>query len=560
MNLVLFADKNGFQFPLIQIMTKTVFFINYTSQILVKRLILCLFLIQFFSSCSNEAVNEEAKIKQVFDVVILNGRVIDPETNLDAVRNLGVKGGQIEIISEEILNGEKTIDAKGKVVSPGFIDLHAHGQNIGDYRMQAMQGVTTMLELESGVLPINDWYESQGKKKLPLNYGASAAWTFARIATFSNSVPSADPAYFQNAQKDNDWKMNISTPEQMERILSLVQEGLDQGALGIGINAGYAPGYGQKEYYTLAEMASENGVATFTHVRYASNMEPKSSYEAIKELIANAALTGAHMHLCHINSTSLKDIENTLELVESAKKNGFNLSVGAYPWGAASTVVGAAMFSGDGWRERMGSTANNFQLGLDRMTEDQLDDYQKNKPGTFIVWHFLDESNPEDLALLDKSVLHPDILIESDEMFWMEMDQAGHIANYDGDAWPLPKDAFSHPRSNGTFAKVLRSYVRERQLMTLGEAIRKMSLMPAQTIEDFVPQMKKKGRIQEGMDADIVIFDPNTIADIGTYEDPNHPAVGVQTLLVNGVIVIDEGELVLDAAPGMAIRRSNLNK
>ncbi len=246
-------------------------------------------------------------------------------------------------------------------------------------------------------------------------------------------------------------------------------------------------------------------------------------------------------------------------MIDDARERGINITVGAYPWGAASTVVGAAMFSGDGWRERMGSTANNFQLGTERMTEEQLDDYQKNKPGTFITWHFLDESNADDLALLDASVLHPRVLIESDEMFWMFMDAKGEIENYDGDAWPLPKEAFSHPRSNGTFAKILRSYVRERKLMTLQEALRKMTLMPAQTLEGFVPQMKKKGRLQQGMDADIVVFDPDTISDVGTYQDPNHPAAGVQTVLVNGQPVVAQGKLVLDAAPGRPIRRATTN-
>jgi N-acyl-D-glutamate deacylase len=412
-----------------------------------------------------------------------------------------------------------------------------------------------MLELESGVLPIDAWYQGQAQKKLPLNYGTAAGWTYARIATFSDTEPEATAVYFQNAQKDNDWKMKIATPEQMEKIITYVREGLDQGALGIGINAGYAPGYGQKEYFALAKLAAERNVATFTHVRYASNMEPKSSFEAIQELIANAAITGAHMHICHINSSSLKDIHSILNMVDQAFERKINISVGAYPWGAASTVVGAAMFSGEGWRERMGSTAENFQLGTKRMTEEQLADYQKNNPGTFITWHFLDESNPEDLALLDKSVLHPNILIESDEMFWMTMDQQGHIENYDGDAWPLPKGAFSHPRSNGTFAKVLRSYVRERKKMSMLEALRKMCLMPAQTLEGFVPQMKKKGRIQVGMDADIVVFDPETIREIGTYKDPNQPAVGVQSLLVNGTLVVADGKLILDAAPGQPIRR-----
>ena len=490
-----------------------------------------------------------------YDLVISNGRVMDPETAYDEIANVGIKGGSIAVITKDEISGNETIDATGHVVAPGFIDIHAHGQNIGDYRMQAMQGVTTMLELESGVVPIADWYELQAQKNLPIHYGAAAGWTFARIATFTETKPEATAKYFQDAQGRMGWKMNIATPEQQEQILKLVEQGLDEGALGIGINAGYAPGYGQKEYFALAELAAKRNVATFTHVRYASNMEPKSSFEAIKELIANAAITGAHMHVCHINSSSLKDIHSTLKLIDNAFENNINISVGAYPWGAASTVVGAAMFSGEGWRERMGSTAENFQLGTKRMTEEQLADYQKNNPGTFITWHFLDESNPDDLALLDASILHPKILIESDEMFWMFMDEHNHVINYEGDEWPLPKDTFSHPRSNGTFAKILRSYVRERKLMSMQEALRKMCLMPAQTLADFVPQMKKKGRLQKGMDADIVVFDPETISDVGTYEAPNQPAIGVQSLLVNGTLVVADGKLLLDAAPGQPIRR-----
>jgi N-acyl-D-glutamate deacylase len=137
----------------------------------------------------------------------------------------------------------------------------------------------------------------------------------------------------------------------------------------------------------------------------------------------------------------------------------------------------------------------------------------------------------------------------------MFMDEHDEVENYEGDAWPLPEGAFSHPRSNGTFAKILRSYVRERKLMSMQEALRKMSLMPAQTLEGFVPQMKKKGRLQEGMDADIVVFDPKTISDVGTYEKPNQPAVGVQSLLVNGQLVVADGALIVDAGPGQPIRR-----
>lgn len=495
-----------------------------------------------------------------YDVVINNGRVMDPETKYDDVANVGIKDGKIIEITKKNISGKEVIDATGNVVAPGFIDIHAHGQNIGDYRMQAIQGVTTMLELESGILPISQWYDAQSKKKLPLNYGAAAGWTFARIATFTDTKPEATAKYFQDAQGLKDWKMNVATPEQQGKILQLINEGLDEGGLGIGINAGYAPGYGRKEYYALAELAAERKVATYTHVRYASNTEPKSSFEAVQEVIANSAITGAHMHVCHINSTSLKDINATLSLIDNAFEKNINITVGAYPWGAASTVVGAAMFSGEGWPERMGSTADNFQLGLERMSQEQLEDYQKNKPGTFIVWHFLDESNKKDLAMLDASILHPKVLIESDEMFWMLMDKHNDIHNYEGDAWPLPEGAFSHPRSNGTFAKVLRSYVRERGLMDMQEALRKMTLMPAQTLEKFVPQMKKKGRIQKGMDADIVVFDPEKIRDVGTYEKPNQPAEGVDALLVNGQLVVSKGKLITDAAPGRPIRGTITSK
>lgn len=492
-----------------------------------------------------------------YDIVIQGGHVIDPETGLSDVRNIGINKGTIEMITLDAIAGKQVIDASDHVVSPGFIDLHHHGQNIAGYRMQAQQGVTTALELESGILPIGDWYQAQSEKNLPINYGASAAWTFARIATFTETEPVANLQYFQSMQGENNWKQEIASPEQLEQIMVYVQQGLDEGAIGIGINAGYAPGYGQKEYYALSKLAAEQDVATYTHVRYASMLEPGSSFEAIQELIANSALTGAKMHINHINSTSLRDIDATLELFDEATKNGFHVTAGAYPWGAASTVVGAAMFSGPEWKDRLGYQEESIQMGTERLDNTELLQAQKEQPGSIINWHFLDEAIPSELSALDRSIIHPNVLIESDSMPWMLIDD-GKVSYYEGDEWPIPSEAFAHPRSSGTFTKVLGSYVRDRGLLSMEEAIRKMSYMPATVLDGFVPQMKKKGRIQVGMDADIVIFNPETVDNQATYQVPAAISTGVNTVLVNGQFVIQNGELVTDAAPGQAIRR-NIN-
>ena len=197
-----------------------------------------------------------------------------------------------------------------------------------------------------------------------------------------------------------------------------------------------------------------------------------------------------------------------------------------------------------------GTKYSDFELNGKRLDKKTFDDLQANSPGTIITWHFLDTENPVELAKLDASVANPNVAIESDALPWNLKGKT-----YEGDAWPLPDGAFAHPRSNGTFAKVLRVYVRERGVLSLSEAVSKMSLMPAQILEDSVPQMKKKGRIQVGMDADIAVFDLDKVADKGTFTEPNQPAVGFHYVMVNGVLVVEKGTLDTAAAPGRPIRR-----
>jgi len=486
-----------------------------------------------------------------FDLVLANGRVIDPETGLDGVRSVGIRDGRIAAISRTPLRGRTVFDASGLVVAPGFIDLHAHGQDLPAARMQAFDGVTTALELEAGTLPVAVAYERVGREGRPINYGFSASWLFARVAEKEGMEPDGALTFFQEAQRRKGWQYTLASPDETARIIARVERGLQEGGLGIGVLAGYAPGYGRKESFAVAQLAARYGVPTFTHVRYQSVIEPQSSFEAMEEIVSLAAATGAHMHINHLNSSSTRDIPHIAELLRGAQGRGLRITTEAYPYGAGSTVVGAELFRGN-WRERLGgATAGDIELAGVPFTDSTLAEAQTKTPGAWIVAHYMrPDRSAADQGYLDQSVLFPGGAIASDAMQWTSKGQP-----ITGDVWPLPTDAFAHPRSAGTFTRFLRDYVRERRQLTLREGLRRMTLIPAQILEGSVPRMTRKGRVQVGADADLVAFDLATVSDRGTYTQPNQTATGMRYVIVNGTPVIRDGALVRDAQPGRPIRR-----
>ncbi|WP_083462337.1 amidohydrolase family protein [Kitasatospora griseola] len=492
-----------------------------------------------------------------YDIVLVGGRVVDPEREVDEVLNVGITGGRIAAISRGPLEGTTVIDAEGLVVAPGFIDLHSHGQQLPAAWMQAFDGVTTALELESGLLPIGEFYDNVAAEGRPINYGASVAWTYARIAEKEGLEPKADLVWFQEAFSRDGWQNSLADDGEVERIIARVEKGLLEGGLGIGINGGYAPGYGRKEYHALAKLAAKHKVPTFTHVRYLSVQEPESGFEALGELISLAAATGAHMHICHLNANAGRDVKACVELIAEAQENGVPVTVESYPYGGCSSTVGAEVFRGD-WLARWGAEDTSvMELNGEPMTQEKIDELQKNAPGTVVNMHFLHpDDKPEDAELLDLSVLFPGAAIASDAMPWVNKD--GTLV--EGDVWPLPEGAFAHPRSAGCFSRFLSRWARGadggKPKVSLVEAIRRTSLIPAQILEESVPQMRGKGRLQVGADADIVVFDLATVQDNATFTEPAQHSTGFRHVIVNGTPIIRDGKELLEQRPGKPVRRA----
>jgi N-acyl-D-aspartate/D-glutamate deacylase len=488
-------------------------------------------------------------------IVISGGRVVDPASGMDAVGDVALLDGKVAAVGTGLGGAERVIDASGLVVAPGFIDLHAHGQSIPADRMQAFDGVTTSLDLEAGVMPVASWYRRQAAHGRVLNYGASTNWAFARIGAMTGSNEESSLEAFGNAMRDRRWVENVASEPEVAGILERLAKGLDEGGIGIGILNAYAPGAGVQELTAVCQLAAAQNVPTFTHVAYMSAIDPESAAEAYIRLIGYAGATGAHMHICHFNSSSKTDVARCVTLVEKAQAQGLPITLEAYPYGTGSTVLAAAFFSDPDFEARNGTGYNSVQRVADGRRfrdREELLAAQAEEPSTLVLWHVLDtENNAHHRELLDLSVLYPGGAIASDAMPWTLSDGS----TYTGDAWPLPDDATSHPRSAGCFTRFIRHWVRERQAVSLLEGVRKCALIPAEILQESTPAMRAKGRLAPGADADVVVFDFETLSDKAEFTAMNRPSDGVVHLLVGGQPVISQGVMDVAARPGRPVRR-----
>lgn len=454
---------------------------------------------------------------QNYDLVIAGGRVLDPETGLDAVRNVGIAQGKIVRISADPLDGKRVISARGLVVAPGFIDLHQHAQELLSQRLKAMDGVTTALEMEIGKPDVAAFLESKQGRSL-INYGTAASHVAARSLAFGAPMPESGLLPKSGAATDQP-----ASPEQIEAMKARLRHELDAGGLAIGMGIQYTPGATRWEVIEMFRLAAERDVPVYTHIRSSGTREPGSGIESISEVIGAAAVSGASLHIVHINSSCGSQALDCLTLVAGARARGLDVTTEAYPYEAGMTAINSALFN-PGWQDKFGITYHDLMLPDtgERLTKERFEElHNASEPHMVIMF-------TNRLEIVDSVFLNPLVMVASDGLE-------------------------GHPRNAGTFGRILARYVRSQGTLTLIDAVRRMSLMPAQVLERSTPAARAKGRLQEGADADVVVFDLQTIGDRSTYQSPMEPSVGVKYLLVGGVLVVDGGSLVEGVLPGKAL-------
>jgi dihydroorotase len=446
---------------------------------------------------------------QNYDIVLRGGRVMDPESGLDAVRQVGINGKKIAAISTTPLRGKIEIDASGLVVAPGFIDLHQHSHTPEAYRFKAMDGVTTALELEVGVSPVGQWYAAHEGKSL-INFGASSGHIPARMAVMHDT----------GGLLPRDGAVNQATPDEQKAVRAAIENGLEEGGLGMGLGIAYTPAANADEILSLFYLESKFKRPVFVHMRDAGNV-----IVALQEVITDAAAAGVPLHVLHINSAGAAKTPEALRLIEGVRKSGLDVTTEAYPYAASMTEIAASRFPN--WENQPPEYFAKFMWPPtgERLTRESFARYRKQ--GGFVVMF----GNTEEMVKV--AIDNPLVMIASDGIM---------------------EKGVGHPRAAGTYARVLGKYVREEKALSLMEAIRKASLMPAQRLEVMSPQMRQKGRLKVGMDADISVFDPALVIDKATFQNPAQYSEGFRYVLVEGTFVVLDGKLQQGVAPGEGIR------
>lgn len=441
-----------------------------------------------------------------YDVVIAGGRVMDPATNTDRVADVGIRAGKIVTTSGRRLAGKVRLDAGGRVVAPGFVDILANTHPEGD-RFKVTDGVTTVLSTHGGPVQVARWHGEQAARGPLVHYGTVVGHFALRDAV---------------GAKDGGMP---ATPEQVARMAALAEQAHRQGAIGVGFGVEYIPGTSGQEVTALAEVAARHRTSVHAHIRLPHLLDP---FQGINELIAASAATGARVQVVHIGSMAIRRQKEALALIDAARRRGIDIAADVYPYDAWMTRIQSALFD-PGWQQKYLLDYGDLVWVAtgERITAETFPKLREQ--GGFVAAHQIPE------AEIEMALRHPHVSVASD----------GYIG----------EGPQSHPRGAGTFSRVLGRYVRERKVLPLMTALRKMTVQPVQRLEPGVPALRRKGRLSPGMDADVTVFDPKTVIDRATFQDARRPSAGITHVLVNGVVVVRDGRLRVEAkGPGRPLR------
>lgn len=423
----------------------------------------------------------------IYDIVIKGGRVIDAASHYDRIADVGIDGTTIAAVKSQRLKGRRMIDATDKVVSAGFIDLLSYEPEDYGAWYKIGDGVTTNLGMHGINARAVDFF-ARFENRCVVHFGGAFDNPWIRANLFGLNPGQA------------------ANPTQVGQLADECDRQIHDGWIGVDFEPEYTPGIAFDEMKALAEVAKRNNVPCFFHGRFSA---VGTNMLTLNEIIEVAKQTGARVHVEHIISTGgTFDMAKSLKHLQQARDEGYDVSACMYPYNFWATYLGSPRFN-PGWQQRFRISYSDLQIAgtSERLTPATFAEYQRQNKlaAAFAI--------PE--ADVHTCLRDPHVMIGSDAIL---------------------TNGNNHPRATGCFSRTLGRYARDNNVISLPEALGKMTILPARRLQRQVPALRKKGRLQRGADADITVFDPVSVIDMSTVENPAQYSRGIEWVLIMGQV------------------------